>query len=189
MKKLIAAVALLSVLILKADTVSTIEIDQPVEVVNDGTAIKMTVPIWKPGATHTVTLTPINGTWTAQVKIRSGKVPSNPPMPPQLISVATTNGIAQPTLLTTALISEDSTNWSDFPPDFVMVPKEKLADGAHRQWGTIFHTNYTQIKYRGEIKPVILDVIKSTNYLMRIVKPLVEISEPVSATPTNVTNF
>ncbi len=128
-------------------------------------------------AAHTIRITlSTNGNFRAHASVIAPKrgVVLPPPMPPQL------NGV----ILTTNVVV-----WNDFPPDFVIVPRDSLPDGARRQWGTVYQTNYSELSYRGVKQSHVWEVIKDTNYLMRIVKPLVEITEPVPAVATNTTNF
>lgn len=161
---------------LYSETVAVREIDAPVlTITNNGVVMaQVTVPV-EPNANHTISLLPSTNGLRARLKVTVRKDAGPPPLPPILKD--------------TAIQAELGTNWSDFPPEYVIVPKDPLPEGARRQWGTVVQTNFLHILLRGVVKPVEIERLYSTNYLMRIIKPVVEISEPVAAVSTNVTNF
>lgn len=173
---------------LVADTVATHEVDAPVALstnIEGVVTANVSIPI-EPNSTHTITIAPTNGTLKARAKVTVKRWSISPPLPPQLLSVTP---VDEPQLRSTLVTADLVTNWNDFPPEHVIVPREQLPDGARRQWGTIVQSNFTHIIWHGRTNRVPLETLVSTNHLMRIVKPLVEISEPIPAVSTNTTNF
>lgn len=151
------------------------EFDAPIFSITNGNNVDSYVQIHPDTNTsHTIQITPTtNGHYRAHVRVMS-KHPS-PPLPPQLSS--------------SIVYTELRTNWSDFPPDFVVVPKDPLPEGARRQWGTITVQSSSDIVVDGQVKRAFTPIQVLTNHLMRIVEPVVRFSAPVPAVPTNTTNF
>lgn len=169
---------------LRSDTVPVLETEVPVEVVTNlvngvpQASAVISVPV-DLSAESVITLTrSTNATGYRARRTHKGPtrgVTSNPPMPPMMAS--------------TLVTSEERTAWSDYPPEFVVVPKTPLPDGAKRQWSTTVHEDFTDIIWHGRTNRHSLGIIVSTNHMMRIVKPVLDISEPVPAQSTNSTNF
>lgn len=167
-----------------ADTVPIKEEEVPVVVttnVVNGVAqasavISVPVDLSTPEATLTLSRG-TNGHYRAK---RGAKGPARgvyekPPLPPMVAS--------------TLVSSEERVIWSDYPPEHVVVPKDPLPEGAKRQWSTTVHEDWTFIVWKGQTNRHSLGVTTLTNHMMRVVKPLLEISEPVPAIHTNSTNF
>lgn len=160
---------------LSADTISTNEVEQSLSGLStnkDGTVQAiLTIPL-KPGDSQQFKLVRLE-------PVVKGSMAVVPPLPLPTTEIH----------LVGHRRWKKDTNWQDFPPEFVVRPKETLPEGTRRQWGIISTRRWTETVLDGETNIVKEHISISTNFLTRKVKPVIEVTEPEPATSTNTTNF